>query len=166
MSDSVRHHRRQRTRLCGPWDSPGKNAGVGRRFLLQCRKVKSESEVAQSCPTLSDPMDCSLPGSSAGGIFQARVLAWGATAFSDHTHTHIYITQHKMSMTSCSLCSWLSGTISPVIWMQTDTTAWVLEQASWVKMQLHPFLGMCPRASSLLGSQSSQPGSGAKSTFY
>ena len=61
-----------------PWDSPGKNTGVGCHFLLQCMKVKSEREVAQSCPTLSDPVDCSLPGSSAHGIFQARVLEWGA----------------------------------------------------------------------------------------
>ena len=73
MSDSVRPHSRQPTRLPRPWDSPGKNTGVGCRFLLQCMKVKSESEVAQSCPTLSDPMDCSLPGSSIHGIFQARV---------------------------------------------------------------------------------------------
>ena len=80
MSDSVRSHRRQPTRLYSPWDSPGKNAGVGCHFLLQCMKVKSE--VAQSCLTLQDPMDCSLPGSSAYGIFQARVLEWGATAFS------------------------------------------------------------------------------------
>ena len=65
-----------------PWDSPGKNTGVGCHFLLQCMKVKSECEVAQSCPTLSDPMDCSLPGSSAHGIFQARVLEWVAIAFS------------------------------------------------------------------------------------
>ena len=70
------------TRLCRPWDSPGKNTGVGSHFLLQCRKVKSESEVAQSCPTLSDPMDCSPPGSSVHGVFQARVLGWGAIAFS------------------------------------------------------------------------------------
>ena len=82
MSDSVQPHRRQPTRLPSPWDSPGKNIGVGCYFLLQCRKVKSESEVAQSCPTLSDPMDCSLPGSSVHGIFQARVLEWGAIAFS------------------------------------------------------------------------------------
>ena len=66
-----------------PWDSPGKNSGVGCHFLLQCRKVKSESEVVQSYPTLSDPMDCSLPGSSVHGIFQARVLEWVAIAFSD-----------------------------------------------------------------------------------
>ena len=65
-------HRRQPTRLSRPWDSPGKNTGVGFHFLLQCMKVKSESEVTQSCPTLSDPMDCSLPGSSIHGIFQAE----------------------------------------------------------------------------------------------
>ena len=82
MSDSVRPHRRQPTRLCHPWDSPGKNTGVGCHFLLQCMKVKSEREVAQSCLTLRDPMDCSLPGSSVHGIFQARGLEWGAIAFS------------------------------------------------------------------------------------
>ena len=82
MSDSVQPHRRQPTRLRRPWDSPGKDTGVGCHFLLQCVKVKSESEVAQSCPTLSDPMDCSLPGSSAHGIFQARVLEWVAIALS------------------------------------------------------------------------------------
>ena len=82
MSDSVRPHRQQPTRLLRPWDSLGKNTGVGCHFLLQCMKVKSESEVAQSCPTPSDPMDCSLPGSSIHGIFQARVLEWVAIAFS------------------------------------------------------------------------------------
>ena len=71
---TLRPHRRQPTRLLCPWDSPGKNTGVGCHFLLQCMKGKSESEVAQSCPTLSDPVDCSLPGSSIHGIFQARVL--------------------------------------------------------------------------------------------
>ena len=74
MSDSVWPQRRQPTRLPRPWDSPGKHTGVGCHFLLQCMKVKSESEVTQWCPTLSDPMDCSLPGSSVHGIFQARVL--------------------------------------------------------------------------------------------
>ena len=83
MSDSVWPHRRQPIRLPYPWDSPGKNTGVGCHFLLQCMKVKSESEVTQSCPTLSNPIDCSLPGSSVHGIFQARVLEWGAIAFSD-----------------------------------------------------------------------------------
>ena len=82
MSDSVPPHRRQPTRLPRPWDSPGKNAGVGCHFLLQWVKVKSESEVAQSCLTFSDPMDCSLPGSSVHGIFQAKVLEWGAIGFS------------------------------------------------------------------------------------
>ena len=82
MSNSVQPHRQQPTRLPRPWDSPGKNTGMGCHFLLQCMKVKSESEVAQSCPTLSDPMDCSLPGSSIHGIFQARVLEWVAIAFS------------------------------------------------------------------------------------
>ena len=76
------NHRQQPTRLPVPWDSLGKNTGVGCHFLLQCMKVKSESEVAQSCLTLCDPMDCSLPGSSVHGIFQARVLEWGAIAFS------------------------------------------------------------------------------------
>ena len=82
VSDSVRPHRRQPTRLPRPWDSPGKNTGVSCHSLLQCVRVKSESEVAQSCLTLSDPMDCSLPGSSVHGIFQAKVLEWGAIAFS------------------------------------------------------------------------------------
>ena len=81
MSDPVQSHRRQPTRLPHPWDSPGTNTGVGCHFLLQCMKEKSESQVAQSCLTLSDPMDCSLPGSSARGIFQARVLEWVAIAF-------------------------------------------------------------------------------------
>ena len=79
MSDSVRPHRWQPTRLPCPWGSPGKNTGVGCHFLLQCMKVKSEREATQSCPTPSDPMDCSPPGSSVHGVFQARVLEWGAT---------------------------------------------------------------------------------------
>ena len=96
MSDSVRPHRRQPTRLHRPWDSPGKNTGVGCHFLLQCMKVKSESEVDHLCPTLHDPMDCSLPGFSIHGIFQARVLEWGAIAFSEgvlgvhYYHHHYY----------------------------------------------------------------------------
>ena len=82
VSNSVRLHRRHPTRLPRPWDSPGKNTGVGCHFLLQCMQVKSESEVAQSCLTPSDPVDCSLPGSSIHGTFPARVLAWVAIAFS------------------------------------------------------------------------------------
>ena len=80
MSDSVQPHRQPPSRLLRPWDSPGKNTGVGCHFLLQCMKAKSESEVAQSCLTLSDPMDCSPPGSSVHGIFQARLPEWGAIA--------------------------------------------------------------------------------------
>ena len=82
VSDSVRPHRRQPTRLRRPWDSPDNNTGVGFHFLLQCMKVKSESEVGQSCPILCDPMNCRLPGSSVHGSFQAIVLEWGAIAFS------------------------------------------------------------------------------------
>ena len=89
-------HRFSRVQLCAtpetaahqasrPWDSPGKNTGVGCHFLLQCMKVKSESEVAQSYLTPSDPMECSPPGSSVHGIFQARVLEWGAVACVGHT---------------------------------------------------------------------------------
>ena len=78
----MRPHKWQPTRLPHPWDSPGKNTGVRCHFLLQCMKVKSENEVPQSCPTPSNPMDCGLPGSSIHGIFQSRVLEWGAIAFS------------------------------------------------------------------------------------
>ena len=98
MSDSVRPHRQHPTRLPHPWDSPGKNTGVGCHFLLQCMKVKSESELAQSCPTLHDPRDCSLPGSSIRGIFQARVLEWGAIAFSIISNEE---TQIKTAMMYC-----------------------------------------------------------------
>ena len=83
--------RRQPTRLPRPWDSPGKNTGVGRHFLLQCVKGKNESEVALSCPTPSDPMDRSQPGSSIHGIFQAREPEWGAIAFSEIISTDIYL---------------------------------------------------------------------------
>src|SRR5574337_284669 len=83
VSDSVRPHRRPPTRPRRPWDSPGKNTRVGCHFLLQYMKVKSESKVTQSCPTFHNRMDCSLPGSSIHGIFQARVLEWGAIAFTE-----------------------------------------------------------------------------------
>ena len=100
MPDSVRPHRWQPTRLPHLWDSPGKNTGVGCHFLLQCMKVKSEREVAQSCPTLS--MDFSLPGSSIHGIFQARVLEWGATAFSNSTSPSSHFLLPQPHMTFCS----------------------------------------------------------------
>ena len=76
----------QPTRLPRPWDSPGKNTGVGCHVLLQYMKMKSESEAAQSCPTLSDPMDCSAPGSSAHEIFQAGALEWGAIVLALFNH--------------------------------------------------------------------------------
>ena len=82
MSNSLQPHRPQPTMPLCPWDSPGKNTGVGCHVLLQCMKVKSEGEVAQSCPTLRNPMDCSLPGSPVHGNSQARVLEWSAITFS------------------------------------------------------------------------------------
>ena len=103
MSDSVRPHRRQPTRLPRPWDSPGKNTGVCCHFLLQCMKVKTESGVAQLCPTLRNPMDCSPPGSSAHGIFQARVLEWGAIAFSKEYLKNIYI-YFDLSICNTHIC--------------------------------------------------------------
>ena len=108
MSDSVRPHRRQPTRLPRPWDSPGKDTGVGCHFLLQCMKVKSESEVAQSCLTLSNPMDCSLPGSSVHGIFQTRVLGWGATAFSRTDDRYILLFCEEQSFKRSMLMNLLS----------------------------------------------------------
>ena len=110
MSDSVRPHRRQPTRLPRPWDSPGKNTGVGCHLLLQCMKVKSESEVAQSCPTLSDPVDCSLPGSSVHGIPQARTLEWGAITFSAVTANI-----PKRNRSTCLFTRWV------VAWFMTHS---------------------------------------------
>ena len=95
-------HRQQPTRH--PWDSPGKNTGVGCHFLLQYRKVKSESEVAQSCLTLSDPMDCSLPGSSIHGIFQARVLEWDAIALPSRLIQSPCLSFLSHTANACWLC--------------------------------------------------------------
>ena len=120
MSDSARPHRRQPIRLHRPWDSPGKNTGVGCHFLLQCVKVKSESEIAQSCPTLSDPMDCSLPGSSVHGIFQARVLEWGAIAFSQFS-----LWDRKKSDTIKRV------TLSQCILVLSQFSSYVFSIASW-----------------------------------
>ena len=115
MSDSVRPHRQQPTRLPRPWDSPGKNTGVGCNFLLQCMKVKSQSEVAQSCLTLSNPMDCSPPGSSVHGIFQARVPEWGAIAFSWQPRQHIIKQIHRFA--DKGLYSQSYGFSSGHVWM-------------------------------------------------
>ena len=97
-------HRRKPTRLPHPWDSPGKNSRVGCHFLLQCMKVKSESEVSQLYPTLSDPMDCSLPGLSVFGIFQTRVLEWGAISFSKSNMTQ-WLNNENISTTETKI-SW------------------------------------------------------------
>ena len=110
--DSPQPHRQQPTRLPRPRDSPGKNTGVGCHFLLQCMKVKSESEVSQSCPTLCDPMDCHLPGSSVHGIFQARVLEWGAIAFSDngillsHKKERIWVSSNEVEEPRAYYTEW------------------------------------------------------------
>ena len=124
MSVSVRPHRQQPIRLHCPWDSPGKNTGVGCHFLLQCMKVKSESEVVQSRLTLSDPTDCSPPGSFVHGIFQARVLEWGAIAFS---RGHSSATAKPLQ--SCpTLCDPIDGSPpgSPVPGiLQARTLEWV-----------------------------------------
>ena len=117
MSDSVRPHRRQPTRLPRPWDSPGKNTGVGCHFLLQCMTVKSESEVAQSCPTLSGPMESSPPGSSVHGLFQARVLERGTirTAITKQMRVSVWHDTSPRQQRDFYLvlvlkdCWWLSG---------------------------------------------------------
>ena len=115
MSDSVQPHRWQPTRLPRPWDSPGKNTAVGCHFLLQCMKVKSESEGAQSCPTLNDPMDGSTPGSSVHGIFQARVLEWGVIAFSD------LISRGAKKKKSCIVKTEKQGKDSGLAWLAAST---------------------------------------------
>ena len=108
MSDPVRPHRQQPTRLPHPWDSPGENTGVGCHFLLQCRKVKSESEVVQSYPTLHDTMDCGPPGSSVHRVFQARVLEWGAIAFRFRQYyNQIYVYKNTLPATERMINWWI-----------------------------------------------------------
>ena len=106
MSDSVRPHR-QPTRLPRPWDSPGRNTGVGCPFLLQCTKVKNESEVAQLCPTLSDPTDSSPPGSPVPGILQARTLEWVAVSFSSAWTWKVKA--KSLSRVRCSATPWTAA---------------------------------------------------------
>ena len=151
VSNSVRPHRQQPTRIPRPWDSPGKNTGVGCHFLLQCMKVKSESEVVQSCPTLSDPMDCSLPGSSIHGIFQARVLEWGAIAFSTDQGSKLYLLQRMCGVLNAgspgSPCIWtLNGWgecelyLSKAIWiniMSAIFKTWMASYGSWKYILQH-----------------------------
>ena len=104
---TVRPHKRQPTSLPRPWDSPGKSTGVGCHFLLQCMKVKSESEVAQSCPTLSEPMDCSPPGCSLHGIFQARVLPYRSFVVEHETN--------RLCLCRLRACFTLSGDVCKLI---------------------------------------------------
>ena len=136
MSDSVRPHRWQPTRLLCSWDSPGKNTGVGCHFLLH------ESEVAQLCPTLSNPMDCSPPGSSVHGIFQARVLEWVAIAFSVYcAHLTLKLSIGVGCWTSASVrdsvvghfCRGGSSFISPMglsCWVYLDSSGTLLPVSS------------------------------------
>ena len=156
VSDSVRPHRQQPTRLCHPSDSPGKNTGVGCHFLLQCMKAKSESEVAQSCPTLCDPMDCSLPGSPVHGIFRARVLEWGAIAFSVFMNrkllfpfslykwsAHFYLFYFNISVTSSVYQSFPGHPISSRLFCPFAP----FTKLGKLKILLHPFpwsLGSVP----------------------
>ena len=132
MSDSMWPHRWQPTRLPRPWDSPGKNTGVGCHFLFQCMKVKSESEVAQSCLTLSDPMDCSLPGSSVHGICQARVLAWVAIAFSDNIATECLILE---------LCTWKVTLLFIFVVVQSLSCVWLFVTPWTAAHQAPPSMG-------------------------
>ena len=157
MSNSVRPHRWQPTRLPCPWDSPGKNTGVGCHFLLQCMKVKSESEVAQLCPAFSDPMDSSPPGSSVHEIFQARVLEWGAIAFSNmHTSRiynlipdiHIYVVVVVQLLSRV----WLFATPLTVVFQAflSFTVSWILLYLMSIELVMlsnhlilcHPLLGL------------------------
>ena len=129
-------HRRQPTRLPRPWDSPGKNTGVGCHFLLQCMKMKSEREVTQSCPTCSDPMDCSPPGSSVHGIFQARVLEWGAIAFSEWK-VEAYLKVRGPSARDGEGAPWSLGKQSQRAWcwQKRGTLAHGLESSrSWMSL--------------------------------
>ena len=125
MSDSVRPHRWQPTRLPCPWDSPGKNTGVGCQFLLQCMKVKSESEVTQPCATLSYPMDCSLPGSSILGF--SRQEYWSGVPLP--SLKLILAAAAAKSLQSClTLCDPIDGSPlgSPVPGiLQARTLEWV-----------------------------------------
>ena len=115
-----------------PWESPGKNTAVGCHFLLQCRKVKSESQAAQLCPTLSDPMDCSLPGPSIHGMFQARVLEWVATAFSnDQPKQHIKKQRPCFADKGLSSQSYGFASSHVWIWDLDHKESWALLRVPW-----------------------------------
>ena len=149
MSDSVRPHRRQPTRLPRPWDSPGKNTGVGCHFFLQWMKVKSESEVAQSCPTLCDPMDCSLPGSSIHGIFQERVLKWAAIAISIMSIFSGYFRDFSLALSHAILMClnsiffiFLMFEFHCSSWIFELLTSWNLENIRLALLEIFPTLNL------------------------
>ena len=136
MSNSVRPHRRQPTRLPRPWDSPGKNTGVGGHFLLQSMKVKRESQVTQSCPTPSYPMDCSLPGSSIHGIFQARLLEWGAIAFSNSLLAIQYFLQFLLGWhTKGKINKWYSYKLPSFVTFLWDKRIWFVWNKKFCGLQ-------------------------------
>ena len=140
MSDSVQPHRQRPTRLPHPWDSLGKNTGVGCHFLLQWMKVKSEREVAQSCLTLSDPTDYRLPGSSIHGIFQARVLEGGAIAFSNSLQPHEL--QHARTPCPSPTPGFYSISCPLSWWCHSTTSSSVVPFSS--PLQSFPALGSFP----------------------
>ena len=130
MSNSVWPHRQQPTRLPCPCDSPSKNTGVGCHFLLQCRKVKSESEIAQSYPTLSDPMDCSLPGSSVHGIFPGKSTGVGCHRLLRNTMATLVIYQR------CYRLAVLSTTLTTHV--DAPEGYWIYDRSLWVwKLGMH-----------------------------
>ena len=133
-------HRRQPTRLPRPWDSPGKNTVVGCHFLLQCRKVKSESEVALSYLTLCDPMDCSPPGSSIHGIFQARILEWGAIAFSTEGFNYLWL----LSVQFCSVAQSCPTLCDPMDCSPPGSSVHVISQARILEWVAISFAGDLP----------------------
>ena len=132
-----------------PWDSPGKNTGVSCHFLLQCMKVKSESEVAQSCPTLSNFMDCSLPGSFVHGIFQARVLEWGAIAFSEMTI--------RVKQIGNDLCPH-GGKENWNLLRANDGQVFYISYTSWMRGIFLSLLLLCLRKLSLTGVKQASQG--------
>ena len=107
----MRPHRQQPIRLLCPWDSPGKNTGVGCHFLLQCMKVNSESEVAQSCPTLSDPMDYSLPGSSVHGF--SRQEYWSGVLLPSPIYIYLYLCKYTYAYIKWKLLSRVKFSVTP-----------------------------------------------------
>ena len=140
------------TRLPSPWDSPGKNTGVGCHFLLQCIKVKSESEVAQSCRTLSDPVDCSPPGSSVHGIFQARVLEWAAIALSGSWVNNALMSRSEMAAITAIILSKLVSH-SPFLFMASLPVAfWSSEHLFGLWLFLFS-LGVCTECKCCCGNK-------------